>query len=268
MGKIISHLRIMIASEEALGKAPDEMVEKWVEGFKRNARLINERRKKRIPHGEAFGQRVAGTSSKVYRQVINPNFVSRAGLSAQDIINRQAVNLSQSFKKYDQGLDFVFRTEDGIEAKRFKERVEAAREHYAVGTGRKTMPFTGIPGSRGPIAIAVLWLTADPIVEGELTGASEILEGGPLMITRPESRPAFKAALAPRLQQAGAAIVAAGFDRTAMQQHNDTTNSIVQGFADESLNLVKFTTGGDSHVDYIFPEGSGAMYLDIQVSRK
>jgi hypothetical protein len=268
MSKIISHLQIMVASPDALKEAPPDVVEKWVEGFKRNASRINERRKARVPHGEAFGARVAGVSSKVYRQVINPNFVSRAGLSAQDIINRQAVNLSQSFKKYHEGLEAAFRTEDGIEAKRFKEQVEAARQHYSEGTARKTIPFTGIPGSRGPIAIAVLWLTADPIVEGELTGASEILEGGPLMITRPESRPAFKAALAPRLQQAGAAIVDAGYNQLVMQQHNDTTNSIVQGFADESLNLVKFTTGGDSHVDYIFPEGSGAMYLDIQVSRK
>jgi hypothetical protein len=255
----------MIPSESSL-TAPDELVEKWAEGFKRNARSINERRKKRIPHGEAFTQRVSGVSSKAYRQVINPAFVSRAGLSAQEIINRQANNLKYAFKKYDDNLNAVYETVDGIEAKRFKERVEQGRRHYAEGMARKTQPFTGIPGSRGPIAIAGLWLTNDPIVEGEMTGACQIVEGGPFLVTKPEVRPGFKAALASRLLQAGAALVDSGFAEAIMKQQNDITNSLVQGFVNRSLRLEPFATGGASHVDYA-PE-LGVFTLDILVTRR
>ena len=266
MSTIVSHLKIMIPSDSSL-TTPDELVEKWVEGFKRNARSINERRKKRIPNGEAFTQRVSGVSSKVYRQVINPAFVSRAGLSAQEIVNRQANNLKYAYKKYDDNLNAVYETVDGIEAKRFKERVEQARQHYADGTARKTLPFTGIPGSRGPMAITCLWLTDDPIVEGELSGATEILEGGPFMITRPEMRSSLKASLAPRLLQAGAAIVDSGFDLAIMKQENDITNSIVQGFVNHSLHLEPFATGGASHIDY-GPFQEGIFGLDIQVTER
>jgi hypothetical protein len=265
MSTIVSHLKIMIPSEASL-TTPDELVEKWVEGFKRNARSINERRKKRIPHGEAFTQRVSGVSSKAYRQVINPAFVSRAGLSAQEIVNRQANNLKYAYKKYDDNLNAVYETVDGVEAKRFKEKVEQARQHYADGTARKTLPFTGIPGSRGVIAITGLWLTADPIVEGEITGASQILEGGPFMITKPEIRSGFKAALASRLMQAGAAIVDSGFAETIMKQQNDITNSLIQGFVNHSLRLEPFTTGGLSHVDY--GPVTGVFELDILVTQK
>jgi len=256
----------MVASETAL-QMPPALGEKWAEGLKRNARLINERRKARIPHGEAFTQRVAGPSSKAYRQIFNPDFVSRAGLSAKDIVNRQAANLGQSFEKYNQGLDFVYRTEDGVEAKRFKERVEAGRKHYEQGAARKTMPFTGTPGSRGPIALAGLWLTDDPIAEGEIRGMDEIVEGNPVLITKRAARASFKAALGPRLQQAGAAIVNSNFDAAIMQEHNDITNGIVQGFLDETLGLVEFTTGGDSHVDYS-TKLKGVFCLDIQVAQK
>ncbi len=266
MSKIISHVRLMVPSGTAL-QTPKAMVDKWAEGFKRNAKVINERRKARIPHGEAFTQRLAGVSSKAYRQVINPDFVSRAGLSAKEIVNRQAANLGRAYKKYDQALDFVYRTEDGVEAKRFKERIDAAREHYAEGTARKVLPFTGEPGARGPIALAGLWLTNDPIIEGELRGMDEMVEGNPVLITKLASRPALKAALASRLQQAGAAIVESGFDAAIMQRENDITNEIVQGLVDKTLNLVAFATGGDSHVDYS-TELKGVFCLDIQVTKK
>ncbi|MFC1525038.1 hypothetical protein ACFL5I_01475 [Planctomycetota bacterium] len=35
------------------------------------------------------------------------------------------------------------------------------------GPARKVLPFTGTPGPRGPIALADLWLTNDPIIEDE-----------------------------------------------------------------------------------------------------
>ena len=264
MSKIISHVRLMVPSGTAL-QTPKAMVDKWAEGFKRSAKLINERRKARVPHGEAFTQRVAGVSSKAYRRVINPDFVSRAGLSAEEIVNRQAANLGHAFKKYEEGLDFMYRTEDGIEAKRFKERIDAAREHYAEGTARKVLPFTGEPGARGPIALAGLWLTDDPIMEGEIRGMDEIVEGNPVLITKRASRAAFKAALISRLQQAGATIVESGFNAAIRQRENDITNEIVQGLVDTTLNLVAFTTGGESHVDYS-TELKGVFCLDISVA--
>ena len=268
MAKIISHVRFGVAASKTgtLLQTPGEMVDKWAEGFKNRAKFINEHRKARIPDGERFGARLAGVSSKAYRQVINPAFVSRAGASAQDIINRQAANLDQSFKKYDEGLDFVYQTVDGVEAKRFKEKVDAGREHYAEGMARKTTPFTGIPGSRGPVVLAGLWLTADPITEGEIRGNDQILEGNPILITKPESRAAFKGALIPRLQQAGAAILDGGFGQAIMQAHNDITNEIVQGFVNKALQLVPFSTGGESHVDYLVE--TGVFYIDIQVAHK
>lgn len=256
----------MILAVDFRVTAPLRVVQQWADGLKANAERINEKRKARIPNEEKFQARVAKISNLFYAPTMNPSFISRAGLKAGDIVIKQGANLRRSFRKYNERLDYVFATVDGVPAKRFKELVDLAQTDFSEGTAARLLPFTGVKVEElGPAPITVLWLTADPTTEDFMRSGDKILEGGPFLMTMLEKRSAFKAALAGRLIQAGAAIVRSNFDPMVIAQQNALTNSIVQGFVDPALGLESFTTGGASKVDYIMQNND--LYLEIKVSQ-
>ena len=176
--------------------------------------------------------------------------------------------MKTSFPKYQQKLNHLFETVDGVMAKRFKERVTLSKGNYASAVQERLIAFTGtkIEG-RGPVTIAGMWLTNDLTVLGSLRGGDKIKEGAPILISPPAQRGSFKVSLNQRLIQAGALIAKSGFQADIIEQQNDQTNQLVQGFVDAKLKLVKFTTAGDSHVDYLMGKDS-QLYLDVQVSQK
>lgn len=263
MAKIVSHVRLMVLVYD---KAPDSIVDKWVEGFEANAERINKNRKAILNNELAFSARVANISSRAYANSLNPNFISKSGQNAKDIIARQSANLKTSFEKYQDSLDYAFETVDGVPGKRFKDRVKKRKKHFAERIAKKVLPYTGCkPGQAGLIQIAGKWLTDDPTVEGILRGGDDIQEGGPLLITTKDVAPTLKATLAGRLQQAGIAMTDSNNDPAILKSQNDRTNALVQRFVDSTLALVPFTTDGASHIDFIVVEGR--LFLDIQVSQ-
>jgi hypothetical protein len=245
----------------------DEAADRWAERLAAMAQKINERRKERIPDGERFIQRLAGVSAKSWRSVINPAFKSRAGMDSVDITANQAAKVQEAFQKYESQWDHMFETVDGVPAKRYIELVQLAKEAYKNGIAKHTLPFTGSKmQGRGISSLAALWLTGDPITEGELRGADEIIAGGPYKICVDGKKPGLKAMLNQRLIQAGVAIVKSGFDAAVMAKQNQLTAEEVQGFVDPGLDLIPFAGGGpDSHVDFIYE--AGVFYLEIKVSK-
>jgi hypothetical protein len=244
----------------------ERIAEQWSERLVAMAQKINERRKSRIPDGERFIQRLAGPAAKAWRALINPDFKSRAGLDATDVTANQGANLQESFRKYEGQLDFLFETVDGVPAKRYIELVQRAKQDYLEGVAKRTLPLTGskIEG-RGLSALAGLWLTNDPITEGELRAADEIIAGGPYKICPDSKKPGLKAMLAQRLTQAGAVIVKSGFNAAVIAKQNQLTCEQVQGFVDPALDLIPFVATGDSYVNFIYE--AGVFYLEIKVSK-
>jgi hypothetical protein len=264
MPTVVSHVKLIYQMLPTGG--PERIAEHWAKQLKNAALDVNQRRKSRIPDGERFIQRLAGPAAKAWRNMLNPAFKSRAGLDATDITANHAANLQEAFLKYNGQLDFLFETVDGVPAKRFLDLVQRGKQDYLAGVARRTLPLTGckIEG-RGISALAALWLTKDPITEGEIRAADEIIEGGPYKICEDSKKAGLKAMLTQRLTQAGATIVKSGFDAAVMTKQNQLTAEQVQGFVDTTLTLEPFTAGGGSHVDFIYV--AGVFYLEIKVSK-
>jgi len=245
---------------------PQRVIEQWAEGLKNNAARINAKRKARIPDATAFNARLATASIASYKDVLNPAFKSRAGLSKTIIEANQASNLRRSWKKYNSQIEHAFETVDGVEAKRFKDAVDRGAEEFAEGIAARTLPFTGVRAEGlGLSAIAALWLTGNKTVEGYLRAGDSVLEGGPYLIAPHEKKPSLKAMLNQRLIQVGANIVKFEFVPSLMTELNQTTCELVQGFVNPALDLVPFVAGGDSHVDYILVDS--VLKLDIKISK-
>jgi len=266
MKKVLVLLRLMIP---ILHRVLGDMDEKWEVSSQANAEIVNKRRRAVIPDETRFQDRIVATSSEAYKASLAPDFVSKRGSTAQEIINRQTANLSRSYKKYREHLDYAYETVDGVACKRFKERIKAAREHYATGAGEKVIPFSG---SRvyGPSVMTIVpaWLTKDPQVAGKLREGDELVGGGPLLVCPREHRSAFRAALASRLQQAGAAIVDSKYDAQIMKRHNDITNELIQTMVDSDLGLAEFATEGDSYVNFMYKTERSGLYLEIKVTKQ
>ena len=261
---IVSHVKLIYQMLPTAGA--EEAADRWAERLVAMAQKINERRKERIPDGERFIQRIAGVAAKAWRSVINPAFKSRAGMDSADITTNQGAKVQESFQKYERQCDHIFETVDGVPAKRYIDLVQQAKEGYKNGMAKHTLPFTGSKmQGRGISSLAALWLTADPITEGELRGADIIVAGGPYKVCPDGKKPGLKVLLAQRLTQAGSIIVKSGFDATVMTKQNQLTCEQVQGFVDPALDLIPFVAGGDSHVDFIYE--SGVFYLEIKVSK-
>jgi hypothetical protein len=264
MPKIVSQVKLIYQMMPTA--SVEEAANLWTERLVAMAQKINQRRKERIPDGERFIQRIAGVSAKAWRSVINPAFNSRAGMDSADITANQAAKVQEAYQKYESQWDHIFETVDGVPAKRYIDLVQQAKEAYKNGIAKHTLPFTGSKmQGRGISSLAALWLTGDPITEGELRGADIIVAGGPYRICPGSKKPGLKTLLNQRLIQAGVAIVKSGFDATVMAKQNQLTAEQVQGFTDPALDLIPFVAGGDSHVDFIYE--AGVFYLEIKVSK-
>ncbi|MBI4834090.1 MAG: hypothetical protein HY811_04625 [Planctomycetes bacterium] len=120
-----------------------DLGEKWRDGFHINAVRTNAKLLKKIPDEIRYQSQVVGASTKIFKTVFNPDFISRKGLKTRDIINKHAINLGRSYEKYKNNLEKAYETVDGIPAKRFKEAVEHAKENYSRGVLARVLPFTG-----------------------------------------------------------------------------------------------------------------------------
>ena len=259
---ILSHVQLVVLRPLV---APQRMVDQWADGLKTNAERVNQKRKAVIGNDTNFQSKLASPSNQEFAPFVNPGFVSRAGLSNSEIIDKHKDNLKQAFDKYNDKLDFVFETVEGVFAKRYKDRVDLTTGSFSKGVAKRTLPFTGIKvEGRGPAAIAGLWLVDDPMAERLIRGGDNVLEGGPFLITYDDTKAALKAALTQRITQAGNAIIRSDYAAPVFTAQNDLTNKVVQGLVDPALGIEAFATGGASRVDFI--RINNDLFLEIQVS--
>ena len=93
---IVSQVRLVTDVPET---AP-AIIGRWKERLKQEAERINTNRKAKIPDATAFNNKLATTAIEGWRNLLNPAFRSRAGLSADDIRASHQAKISESFKKY------------------------------------------------------------------------------------------------------------------------------------------------------------------------
>jgi len=181
-------------------------------------------------------------------------------------VTKHGKNIREGYAQFVRSLEHTFETVDGVIAKRFKEKVDSSKTNMVSELARRVLLFGGIKREgRGPVPIAVAWLTKDERVLDWIRQGDKVEIGTPFLITREDDKTAFRAALVGRLIQAGVALVRSEFSPTVLTEQNTWTNRIVQGFIDPILGLDPFTPGGSSHLDYVIQ--ANKLFLEIQVSR-
>ena len=245
---------------------PTELGEKWADNMKANALRIYQNLLAQIPDSGKFQERLVGPAATGYEGFVKPAFVSRKGKELTHILDGRVANLRDSYEKFVRNLEHAFETVDGVTAKRFKEKVDKAKESFLEGLARRTLIFGGTKvKGRGAAALAPHWLVKDNRVMGWLREDDKVLEGGPFLVCKIPDRSAFKAALTERLVQSGVRIIKSGLSTTVIASENDQTNNLVQKFVDSILGLNPFTTGGLSRLDFILQ--GNRLFLEVQVSR-
>lgn len=259
---ILSHVQLVVLRPLV---SPQRMIDQWANGLKDNAERVNQKRKAVIGNELDFQSKLASPATQEFAPMIDSDFVSRSGLSDSEIVDAHKANLKEAFDKYNDKLDFVFETVEGVFAKRYKEKVDLTTGKFSTGAAKRTLPFTGIKvEGRGPAAIASMWLTDDPMTERLIRGGDNVLEGGPIRISAKNVKAALKAALTQRIIQAGNAIIRSDYAASVFTDQNDLINKVVLGFVAPELGLEPFSTGGSSHVDFI--RINNDLFLEIQVT--
>lgn len=264
MSKVISELIVSVIA----GSMPEEVNKKWEEMAISNASLGNNRRKKKIKTNVDYEGMVVLPATNKLNDYINPSFISRSGLTKKEIISKHYKNAALSFQKYQDKLDHVHETVDGVPSKRYKDAIKRGAKNYGKNVCEKLLAFTGMRfKDTGCAAMAIKWLDGQ-----QITGMQEFIiymDGPPLQIAKTGLRSAFKSCLEQRLIQAGATIQRSDFSPDIAKLQNDITNDLMNALTNPALNLVPFETGGDSHVDFKGPDNKEAGYrLDIRVSQK
>lgn len=261
---IVSHVILGIDYPAAV---PDWLVTLWEANLKDRAELMFAHIRQVISDSDRFKDVIADPANQAWMALVDDEFISKRGLDREELIAHHAANLSRSYDKWLTKLTHLYETVEGVPAKRFKELVAANREGFLKGVAERTLPFTGTGvNGRGPAPLATLWLTGNPTVVGMLRHSDRVLEGGPYLVAPKRKRSGLKAMLNQRLIQAGITIIKSNFDLGVIARQNQLTDEQVQGFVDPALDLIPFTAGGDSHVDYILGENK-QLYLEIKVSK-
>jgi len=250
-----------------MAEVPERVTRLWLENLKARAPEIYQRLTQLVPDKTAFDEVIAHRANLNWLRFVAPDFVSESGQNKGAIDTAHADKIRQAYEKWFSKLSYLFETVDGVPAKRFKELVEARQTAYQEGMAKRVLPFTGLGvEGRGPAPKAALWLTGNHKVNRMLTAGDTVLEGGPYLVCPRAKIPGLRAMLVQRLIQAGNNIIKANYDAAVITAENQKTAEELQGFVDPALDLVPFTAGGDSHVDYIVGENQ-QLYLEIKVSK-
>lgn len=270
---ILTQVRFYIPKRKDI---PPEMMEKWQTGYYQQVRKISGQRRKAVGTVKDYQAKVAQPLQEVTRRWLNPDFHSRKGRSAAEILRVQATALKKSGRQYLKQLDAAYRTVNGVRAKYIKDRLPQAGLRYAEAMAWLVWPLLAgdEPGKPGPVLLAQRWLTSDQTVLTLLKKEDEHLIGEPLLITDQARVKQFKLQLYRRLVWAGRQVIKSNYLPEAIRLANESINRLVQQFARSEF--APFSTGGDSHLDFIVkeipdPKNSTRLikqlYLEIQVAK-
>jgi hypothetical protein len=209
-----------------------DMVERWAGNLKNAAEVINDRRQARIPDDGTFIRDMAGRATQDFRPFVNPAYTTKRSRSADDVKNTHKTNITTAFDRWNDKLNEVFATKDGVVAKDFKSRVDASKDRWALQVGAKTLRLTGdkIRG-RSVAPIAVFFLAGDMKAIGWLR-PSDSAAGTPYDIARTGEGSSLRALIQQRLVQGGMMVINAEFGPTIILAQNTVNAAVLNGLRD------------------------------------
>jgi len=271
---LLSQVRFYIPAGQAV---PPEIVKKYQAAYYAAARKASGHRRKAVGTIKAYQEKVARPLMRGLASIFKPDFVSQTGLTAEEVIKGHAQSTRAAGRQYLDKLAQAYKKVNGVPAKLIKDKLATAGERWAQEMAYACWPLTGgpVPGAKGPVVKAQLWLVGDQSVLNYLTEQDEVLLGAPVLITESTQRGIFKTRLNRRLIQAGMKIIELLTNwPMILKKENDQTNALVQRFARSEF--APFTSGGPSHLDFIvreIPDPKNPtrlikqLYLEVQVAK-
>ncbi|MFH1231437.1 MAG: hypothetical protein V1709_08075 [Planctomycetota bacterium] len=247
---------------EVAGDMPD----RWANGLKNAAEVINDRRQAKIPDDGTFNSEMAIPANKGYVPFVASGFISKSDRSDDGIKGSHAKNVTTAFNFWNDKINKAYATVDGIVAKEFKEKVDDAKVRWALRVADKTLRFTGdkIRG-RSVAPIATYYLVGDERASGWIR-PSDFADGTPYNIAGARERVALKTAIQQRLVQGGQMVSNLEYTAAALLAENTVNASL--------LSRLRDTAKCDAFVAVPAPDkcfcawaldGSGLLYLHVQV---
>lgn len=250
------------ATWEVSGDMPD----RWANGLKNNAEIINDRRQEKVPDDGTFINKMATPASKGYAPYVPSGYISKRGRAAESIRGSHTENLKDAFERWNTNLNRVFATVDGVVAKVFKEKVDNAKDRWAIKVGDKVLWFTGdrIRG-RSVTPIAAFYLVGDERAQGWVR-ESDLVDGAPYSIASDREANALKAAIQQRLVQGGQLIVNCEYHPDAIAAENAVNASLLSKLRDTTKAdaFVAAPTADKCFCSWVL-DPTGLFYLHIQV---
>lgn len=242
-------LDIKVTIPAAVEPAADQP-NKWASGLVHNATIINERRIAKLGDEGTFNALVATPSSAGFAPMIDAAFVSKSGRNQANIVRAHYKNLSTGFNKYNDKLDLMFATVDGVPAKRFVDQVNNSKDNWATRAGAKTLRSTG-DRIRGLLLPQVIhWMVADPRAS-QMTNAMTIIAGAPYNFVAEGLLTAFKAGFMGKLTHALMTILNADYNAAEILAQNTELAAFCTAL--EAATVKPFVAGGvatDSLADF------------------
>ncbi len=213
---------------EVAGDMPD----RWANNLKNAAEVMNDRRQAKIPDDATFIHRMGGPATAGFAPFVPPGFISKSDRSAEAIKGTHSANVNAAFNKWNDKMNSVFATKDGIVAKEFKEKVDASKDRWALKVGGGVLRLTGdkIRG-RGVAPTTAFYLVGDARA-ADFLHADDYSDGAPYDIAKAYQRVALKASVQQRIIQGGLMIINQQLQASAVTAENSTNTDLLNGLRD------------------------------------
>src|SRR3989339_1342040 len=97
MLEVVNSIKLYVVDNYPL---PEGIAEDWADGAKRRGPRVFDNIKKTIATPQDYADKIADPAAFAYRNVINPDFVSKSGRTAQKIRNAQRANIMRAYGKF------------------------------------------------------------------------------------------------------------------------------------------------------------------------
>ena len=211
-----------------------DMPLRWKENLKTAGPYMFDRIMAKIPDDGTYINEMVTPANKAFRGMLNPSFISKSGRSADGIGNAHSKNMGRKFSNWLNGLQKTYAEVDGVKAKEFKEKVDAAIDNWANAVADKTIRLTGDKlRGYGVAPITAFYLVGDTRATS-WTKQGDESDGLPYNITTETERNAVKASLVQRLIQGGMMVINSEYNADVMDEQNTINAALLSKLREAS----------------------------------
>ncbi|MEW6027437.1 MAG: hypothetical protein AB1599_09115 [Planctomycetota bacterium] len=210
---------------------PQEIKENWLNQCQKSAPKTYQGIKKAIKTRRDFRKKMALPTEKTIVSFTPPEFISRAGLTCAEIIQKAHKGLVRAEKGYRQAMKKAFK------AGCYEEKVEFGLKRYSHQWCRFIGPLKGYKNGHilGLSTMVIMALTGSKGLVDYLKEQKVKVEDEPVNIVIPEKLQQFRRCLDGRLMHWGSEIITQDYDAQTINKANEKINQLVNEYIGKAL---------------------------------